>query len=136
MRSLVLSAIRFYQRRLSPHKGFSCAVRVHGGKASCSALGYRAIRRHGLRQGLGILRDRLEECGETHRTWQLSRRRSEAGECDLPCDLSCDMPDCGDWACDLLPEFCGDWLPARKTPRKSRKRKGEEPPPEEEPPAE
>ena len=45
-RYLVLKSIVWYQRILSPHKGFSCANAHHTGCASCSRLGYRVIRRH------------------------------------------------------------------------------------------
>ena len=53
--ALALAAIRFYQRRISPHKGFSCALRVATGGASCSAYGYAVIARFGLARGLGLL---------------------------------------------------------------------------------
>ena len=45
------TAIGAYQRYLSPYKGFCCAYRAHTGRASCSALGARVIRRHGLLAG-------------------------------------------------------------------------------------
>ena len=61
MKQLALAAIRLYQRHLSPHKGFCCAYRVHTGRASCSSLGYRAIRRFGLWLGLVILHRRLDK---------------------------------------------------------------------------
>jgi len=93
-----MSAIRAYQRHLSPHKGFSCAYREHTGRASCSALGYRVVRRHGVFAGLGLLRERLHRCGEIHRDCLAARpRRSERGDCD--CDLPCDACDCAD--CNL-----------------------------------
>jgi putative component of membrane protein insertase Oxa1/YidC/SpoIIIJ protein YidD len=41
--ALALAAIRCYQRRISPHKGFSCALRVATGGAGCSAYGYAVI---------------------------------------------------------------------------------------------
>jgi len=44
MRKLVLAAITGYQTYLSPYKGFCCAYRVHTGRKSCSALGFRAVR--------------------------------------------------------------------------------------------
>ena len=118
VKQLALAAIRLYQRHLSPHKGFCCAYRVHTGHASCSSLGYRAIRRFGLWQGLAILHRRLGKCGIAHR--RHSRRSlapgRQAGFCDLPCDLSCDQPchfDAGSSACDVcsncVPGDCGDW---------------------------
>lgn len=89
MRSFVLATIRAYQRYLSPHKGFSCAYRVHTGRSSCSALGYRAIQIHGVLAGFIILRERLYLCGVSHRRFTPSRPRphvKQRGDCDIGCD--------------------------------------------------
>jgi putative component of membrane protein insertase Oxa1/YidC/SpoIIIJ protein YidD len=51
-----------YQRFLSPYKGFCCAYRVHTGRASCSSLGRRVIRTHGLFSGLVLLTQRFKRC--------------------------------------------------------------------------
>ena len=94
----VLLVIGFYQRWVSPHKGFVCAYRVHTGCASCSALGYRAVRRYGVWRGIQVLRKRTYLCGVAHRRFSPSpphypvRQRGE-------CDLGCDSPFDGD--CDL-----------------------------------
>ena len=98
MKAFALAAIRFYQRHLSPRKGYCCAYRHHTGRASCSQLGYRAIRRLGLWRGLAALRIRLGRCGIAHRRY--TRRGlalgGQAGFCDCACDLPCD---CGlDWS--------------------------------------
>ncbi|WP_211172449.1 membrane protein insertion efficiency factor YidD [Massilia forsythiae] len=111
-----LAAIRAYQRWLSPHKGFCCALRAATGADSCSAYGYRVIERFGLRRGLGLLDRRLALCGQVHRRappapLALSGtpgaaappgRRAQVrpplpgrqgGFCDVPsCD--CDLPGC------------------------------------------
>lgn len=70
MQQLVLSLSRCYRWFLSPYKGFRCAHRVHRGGLSCSAFGERAIRRHGVRAGLLVLRRRLRVCGRVHMTIQ------------------------------------------------------------------
>lgn len=111
MKKLALGAIRFYQRHLSPHKGFCCAYRHHTGRASCSQLGYRAIRRLGLLRGLAALRVRLTRCGIAHRRY--IRRGLALGhqagfcDCDLPCDLdagkACNLA--GNLPCDCSPDF-------------------------------
>ena len=51
---------------LSPRKGFSCAYLHHMGCASCSRLGYRAIRRRGIGLGLGLLCARFGRCRAVH----------------------------------------------------------------------
>lgn len=121
---LALAGIRLYQRYLSPVKGFSCAYRVLTGGDSCSAYGYRAIARHGLLLGTGLLRRRLQACGEQHRQHlarqaaprrMTARHRAQAGDCacDLPCDLS--AADCVSNLCDAsdLLECC-DWGSRKK----------------------
>lgn len=129
MRSLLLAAIRAYQRHLSPHKGFCCAYRAHTGRASCSALGFRAVRRHGVLAGLAILRRRTYLCGVAHRRHAPVRHRPLPGQrgdcdigCDLPCDSSCELPSGKSVSrlCDLASCCdCGscDW-PERKRNKK------------------
>lgn len=96
--ALALAAIRFYQRHLSPRKGFSCALRVATGGASCSAYGHAVIARFGLARGLGLLQRRLELCGHVHMRAHAvppphPRLKHQRGFCDLPtCDAPCDLP--------------------------------------------
>lgn len=133
MRTFLLKAIRFYQRYLSPYKGFCCAYRFHTGRASCSALGYRAVRRHGAVAGLVMLRERMFLCGVAHRRYAPTPVKprphiKQRGDCDLGCDAGgcdgCDVPSGKGLGklCDLASCCDGgscDW-PERK--RKNRKR--------------
>jgi putative component of membrane protein insertase Oxa1/YidC/SpoIIIJ protein YidD len=109
LQSLALAAIRAYQRYLSPHKGFSCAYRIHTNYASCSALGYRAIRRHGVVRGIAVLRMRLYRCGVAARRFASAPqpRSRQAGFCDV---MGCDIPSvaCTDVAVPGLDAAC--WL--------------------------
>jgi putative component of membrane protein insertase Oxa1/YidC/SpoIIIJ protein YidD len=96
-----LAAIRAYQRWLSPHKGFCCALRAATGGDSCSAYGYRVIERFGLRRGLGLLDRRLGLCSYVHRATtppRLARHPRffrERGFCDPSCeDGACEIADC------------------------------------------
>jgi putative component of membrane protein insertase Oxa1/YidC/SpoIIIJ protein YidD len=118
--SLALGAIRLYKRVISPNKGFCCAYCAFTGRASCSALGYRALRRFGVWTGLGILRARLHRCGIAYRRYRpraaqrVLRRQAGFCDCDLPCDLPCDL----EWS-DLVPDNChGD---DKKKTRKQRR---------------
>ncbi len=129
MRAIILATISAYQRYISPHKGFCCAYRAHTGRQSCSALGFRAVRRYGAILGLSVLRHRLYLCGVAHRRYSVPRRphfRSQQGfcdigGCDLPCDANCDF--LNGHTCSSLGDFanfcdCGscDW-PDRKRKR-------------------
>ena len=134
MRFVALLAIFAYQRFVSPYKGFGCAYRVHTGCRSCSVLGYRAIRRHGLADGLAILRRRFARCAAAHRRYGafVGMGKAQRGVCDVGCDLpACDLPSCGlpcefpsagmphsasdlISCCDCASCDCGDWGRSRK----------------------
>jgi len=119
MKDVALAAIGIYQRYVSPHKGFCCAYRVHTGRASCSALGARAIRRWGVWRGLQVLRLRMHCCGEVHhRCLTEAPHRltmaAQRGDCDLNVGDCCDVADC----CD-----CGDCGSDRKPRRRADKRR-------------
>jgi uncharacterized protein len=98
LRQLAVLAVLFYQRWISPRKGFSCSYRIHTGRSSCSALGLRAIRRYGILQGVLLLRRRTDLCGVAHRRFTTSQtpmwRLKERGSCDFPCDVPCDGNGC------------------------------------------
>jgi uncharacterized protein len=101
LKYVALGAIRFYQTVLSPYKGFRCAYAASTGCASCSTLGYRAIRRFGVRKGLSVLSWRFEECGTAYRSIKTARPMAlghQRGDCDCgPCDAF-DLDCC---SCDL-----------------------------------
>jgi putative component of membrane protein insertase Oxa1/YidC/SpoIIIJ protein YidD len=112
MRTIGLLAIKTYRRFISPYKGFSCAYRAYTGQPSCSALGYRAVRRYGVLRGMVVLDGRFARCAAAYERSRLSRRAfgSQRGDCDLPCAI--DIFDCAPSPCD----FC-DWPRSRKKSR-------------------
>jgi len=110
VRHLCLNAISFYQRYVSPYKGFQCAYAFHTGCASCSKLGFRAIRRYGVRVGLRLIFGRFGRCRDVHRRhlgervvagrtlpagalMSMGPMRRQRGVCDVlacvPCDAGC-----------------------------------------------
>ena len=120
MRILALTAIRAYQRFISPYKGFYCAYKYHTGRRSCSSLGYRAIRRYGVVSGISMLGQRTHLCGVTHRRYQPFLRyklHTQRGVCDISCDgpddLPCHASDICDAASCLDVGDC-DWPNRRK----------------------
>lgn len=130
MRRLVLGAISTYQRYVSPYKGFCCAYRINTGRKSCSALGFRAVRRYGVIAGLAVLRRRTYLCGVAHRRFSPvhgrphHRQRGDCDPgCDLPGDFNCNTP--GSKSCSSIFDFascceCGS------CDGSDRKRKGNE----------
>ena len=109
MKKFVLLLILFYQKFISPYKGFCCAYHQYTGRASCSGLGYRAIRYYGVLKGVGVLNVRFRKCNEVYQTHYFKKQRvlNQAGHCDLPCD--CDLGDSGD-ACSALADCASGCL--------------------------
>ena len=113
MRKLALWAIAAYQRYVSPYKGFSCAYRYHTGCASCSRLGYRAIRFRGIRRGLQLLIQRFARCSEAQARYEVGGFKAatngpmgrQRGFCDVlacvPFDAGCAIP-CDAGGCSAL----------------------------------
>jgi len=130
MRRLLLLAIRLYQRHVSPRKGFACAYRVHTGRASCSALGLRAVRRYGVIGGLDLIRRRTERCGQVHRRQGAAAARRplalQRGDCDLGCEPDCDLPGprgLGSSLCDVLSGCdCGGGSEKKREKRQEKQR--------------
>ena len=125
MRHILLALIRGYQKYLSPHKGFCCAYRQHTGRGSCSALGYRAVRRFGVFGGLALIRRRTYLCGVAHR--RNTPRRMPAYPLQRgSCDADCDFPGGGGLlkVCNLA-SFCDcgscDWSDPKRKPSKKEK---------------
>jgi putative component of membrane protein insertase Oxa1/YidC/SpoIIIJ protein YidD len=118
MRELTLWAISVYQRYVSPYKGFRCAYGYHTGCASCSHLGYRAVRWHGLRRGLRLLFQRFARCAEADARYgpgdskptTRSPMSGQRGYCDIiacvPCDAGCATP-CDAASCPAMGDACG-----------------------------
>lgn len=133
---LAVKAINFYQKFISPYKGFSCAHRVATGETSCSGYGKKVIHRFGVIVGIKLLNRRFYDCSWHAKQLKKLReaqkpittqykayrpiggaRNSQAGfvDCDCPsdCDIpSCDLPDCdcGSNKCVSSLDFC-DCMP-------------------------
>ncbi|MCL2636277.1 MAG: membrane protein insertion efficiency factor YidD [Betaproteobacteria bacterium] len=63
---IAIHAIALYQKHLSPHKGWSCAYRVHTGDNSCSQHAKCTIEQAGFLRALPLIWRRLRACGHAH----------------------------------------------------------------------
>lgn len=120
IKPISLSFIGFYQRFLSPVKGFNCAHhRLHQGD-TCSNAIKKIIIENPLRDIPKLSKARFNDCKNA--SLELTRRHAIALQrADLPCDVGCvgdigclgDLPgsDCGNTdggcasPCDLVSEF-------------------------------
>lgn len=119
---LAIKAINFYQKYISPYKGFRCAHGVATGEISCSGYGKKVIKRFGLFTGLKLLNRRFYDCSwhskqlnklkdfAKDKDYKVYRpvtgyRLSQGGFVDCDCG-GCDVPSCDMPSCDV-----GDCVP-------------------------
>lgn len=107
---LAIKLIVFYQKFISPYKGFSCAHKIATQEISCSSYGKRVIQRCGILIGYKLLNRRFYDCTWHAKNLQKITTENQQNEykiyrqvkgyqlsqggfidCDIP---SCDMPDC------------------------------------------
>jgi len=102
VKTLVILLIVFYQKFISPIKGFRCAYAVLHGGDSCSEAVKKIVRDKGPVGGYADIRARFRDCKEANETLIRNRqRRRGQNDCDECCDC-----DCG---CD-----CIDACPSKK----------------------
>ncbi len=100
MRKLLALFISFYQSKLSPLKGFSCAHRgLHGGD-SCSEYTKQQILKQGVFASFSPIKQRFDECRDAAEIIHKRPPLSQRGDCD--CGLSgCDVTGLDFGSCDF-----------------------------------
>jgi putative component of membrane protein insertase Oxa1/YidC/SpoIIIJ protein YidD len=114
---LAILLIVFYQKFISPYKGFRCAYAVLYGGDSCSEAVRKIVQSQGPVGGRQDIRVRFQACKEANEILigkgQRRRRQNDCEKCpDCDCDctdacrskqsdfcegIGCDLPD---WPCD------------------------------------
>lgn len=84
MRAVAVLAIDGYQRFMSPYKGFRCAHDVLHGQGGCSGYARRAILKHGVVEGLSLLRQRFAACKAAALTLQAIAPAPGSGQRTTP----------------------------------------------------
>lgn len=120
---LAIKAINFYQKFISPYKGFNCAHRVATGESGCSAYGKKVINRFGFFTGFKLLERRFYDCSwhaknlkkiqeDQYKIYRpvTGYKLQQGGFVDADCG-GCDAPDCkpgklfsGLDCCDCMPD--------------------------------
>ena len=75
--NILINAIIFYQRYLSPHKGYSCAHGVYHGRSSCSHWAIRIIKKHGIFMFIPLMIKRLKAC---HMAYEEIKKEKETNK--------------------------------------------------------
>lgn len=80
VRRMVVLLIAFYQRFISPYKGFCCASRAYYGDASCSGIISEIVARNGIIAGWKDIMGQFQRC--RHAYAMLSKNSPPAAEDD------------------------------------------------------
>lgn len=64
----IVALISFYQKSISPHKGFCCAHRALHNGMSCSEWGKRAVVKAGVSRFFPLMFRRFEACCDAYET--------------------------------------------------------------------
>ena len=75
--NLWVMIIRFYQRYISPYKGFSCAHRALRGGMSCSEFGLQQFQTKDPFRAYKETRMRMHECGDVYREFMSKKPEAE-----------------------------------------------------------
>ena len=104
-----LSAIQFYQKFISPKKGFRCAYGVLNNTHGCSGSVKAIIESKGLINGFSDIKGQFSACkqaSEELKQRKKKKKNDEGGVCLEPCTCSaadCAIPSPGKLdACDCL----------------------------------
>jgi putative component of membrane protein insertase Oxa1/YidC/SpoIIIJ protein YidD len=81
-RRTAIDTIRFYQRRISPHKGFSCPHRLLKGEMSCSDYVKHVLIEQDLSSAIQLSVQRFRECKQASQSLQAQRAQ---GCIVIPC---------------------------------------------------
>ncbi|MEL7154027.1 MAG: membrane protein insertion efficiency factor YidD [Pseudomonadota bacterium] len=101
--TISLWLIRFYQRWLSPRKGYRCAYAVHHGGPGCSGFAKNAISENGLWEAIPLVRERFRLCASAASNASSSERPERRDEREA---RRCKNQLCGEAACNLPALAC------------------------------
>lgn len=110
MQSIIILLIRFYQKFISPYKGFRCAYAVLHQGDSCSFAIKQLIERHGVFRGLALAKNQFQSCKQAYFELTEDKKKKDNKWHDFCCmGTDCDVLNCAPKkSCDLpeLPCDC------------------------------
>ena len=110
MTKILIYIITLYQKKISPHKGFSCAHKGLHGDDSCSEYTKKQLLEKGVINSIKPIKKRFQECHDAAVTIHQRPPISQRGDCDFGlsgCDLgSCDLGGKGSLPLDCLSGGC------------------------------
>jgi hypothetical protein len=96
IRTFCTLSIKFYQKFISPHKGFVCACNVLHKNGSCSKHIMDIVKTRPILHWNQLIRQQFSVCKQANTTLINERKKDKNNRCS---DFSCDALDCGFDAC-------------------------------------
>lgn len=87
--SAATKLVDFYQLRISPYKGYSCAYRVLHDDVSCSQYCKLQIEERGILLGIMNMFDRFRLCAQASRTLRTDKPKKRKGQNGRLADEDC-----------------------------------------------
>ncbi|WP_020396521.1 membrane protein insertion efficiency factor YidD [Thiolinea disciformis] len=108
-RSPFIDMINFYQRFISPYKGFRCAHAAWHGGNSCSQAIKLIIAEQGLWAGRDLIKQRFQDCKMAYQQLQTNKEEEQKEKRDPICS------DCaGDCALNNLSELVAPFIGTKR----------------------
>ncbi len=110
LRKLFIGVIKFYQRFVSPHKGFRCAYSVYHQTNSCSVAAIDILQQNqSIINGVQQVRERLMACRQANVALQMLREKEEENrKKSNVCADSLQGVDCIGNSCNFIDGSCFD----------------------------
>lgn len=89
-----IQLINFYQKFISPYKGFCCAYRVDTGGASCSQYTKMVIKQHGLYKAFPLIKAQFKACESSVKKLEKKMYKRSNDSCSDTCFYRCSPPSC------------------------------------------
>jgi putative component of membrane protein insertase Oxa1/YidC/SpoIIIJ protein YidD len=98
--------IQFYQKHISPYKGFRCAHGDYYGGDSCSGAVSKIIRRKGLINGFAAIKNQFRRCSHAYMEIKnkFPKRKKDKGNVAADCALN-GLGDVASLPCECLFSF-------------------------------
>ena len=83
--NIAVKLIVYYQRYLSPRKGYRCAHSIYHGRSSCSTWAIRVIKKHGILSFIPLMYRRFIACAEAHEKLKDEDKKYDEVNSEFPC---------------------------------------------------
>ena len=80
---ICISMIEFYQKNISPYKGYTCVYKHFGGKYSCSEFTKKCISEHGVIKTIPLFINQINECKSIYSN---NMNNKNANSCEKACN--------------------------------------------------